>query len=128
MHGRKLLLLTSFVVFSSLAAWSQTAQMVDRLRDPLSVRPMDRVALQVDDTRRVALRGSVHPLANPVNLVGDVLPGQAMAKIVLVLRPDLFQDAALQELIPRPAGPGIAVLPSMAHAAGFWRALWGLTE
>jgi subtilase family serine protease len=99
MRARKTFLLIIAVLLSSLAAWSQTAPNPDRLRDPLSAQPIDKVSAKIDNTLRVALSGNVCPLATPANVVGEVLPDQPMSKMVLVLRPDASQDKALEELI-----------------------------
>jgi subtilase family serine protease len=45
------------------------------------------------------LPGSRHPLAKPQNLIGTVAKDQPMERMVLVLRPDLAQEKALEELI-----------------------------
>ena len=99
MPARKTILLILAVLASSLTAWSQTPTTFDRLKDPLSAQPVDKVSEKIDDTLRVALPGNVHPLAIPQNDAGQVLPDQPMARMVLVLRPDASQDAALEELI-----------------------------
>jgi subtilase family serine protease len=67
--------------------------------DPLAVQPIDKVSAIIDNVQAVALTGNVYPLATSANMVGGVSPDQPIAKVVLVLRPDASQDAALEELI-----------------------------
>ena len=99
MRVRMTFLLTTAVLLSSLAAWSQTTPSLNRLIDPLAVEPIDKVSAKIDNVQRVPLSGNVYPLATSANMVGAVLPDQPMAKMVLVLRPDASQELALEELI-----------------------------
>jgi len=93
------LLLVSFLLLSSLACWPQTASNVERARNPLSVRPTNRVVGQIDDQQRVTLSGYRHPLAQPKYSVGEAPKEQRMERMILVLGPDSAQERALEELI-----------------------------
>ena len=64
-----------------------------------NIAPSDRIRTAISDADRVALAGSRHPLAKPVNSVGPVPRGQKMDRMILVLAPDSAQQAALEELI-----------------------------
>jgi pseudomonalisin len=90
---RAILTAACFVVCTSFG-FSQTAD-----QSPLSVRPVDRLMQNIDDTQLVTLGGSRHPLAKPQYARGPVLEDQSMSRMVLVLRADPSQDAALQELL-----------------------------
>ena len=99
MRVRLTCLLAIAVFLSSFAAWSQTLPNLNRLRDPLLVRPVDKVPAQINSTQRIALPHSVHPWAIPANMVGEAAPSQPMRRMVLVLRPDLSQEQDLEELL-----------------------------
>src|SRR6266568_3777732 len=59
----------------------------------------DRVLRTVDEQDRIILRGDVHPLARRDDEIGPVPPGYRMERMVLVLKPDSEQKAALDELL-----------------------------
>ena len=69
------------------------------LATPLSIRPVDRLTQKIDDTQLITLAGSRHPLAKPQYSRGPVPQDQNMSRMVLILRPDPAQDAALVELL-----------------------------
>jgi len=71
---------------------------------PLSVQPRDRVTQFVDDEQRVVLRGNLHPMARPEYESGVVAPDYRMKSMVMVLRPDVEQQKALDQL-PREVKP-----------------------
>ncbi len=66
---------------------------------PLSVQPRDRVTQFVDDEQRVVLRGNLHPMARPEYESGVVAPDYRMKSMVMVLRPDVEQQKALDQLV-----------------------------
>ena len=66
---------------------------------PLSVQPRDRVTQFVDDEQRVALRGNLHPMARAEYERGTVASDYRMKSMVMVLRPDVEQQKALDRLI-----------------------------
>ncbi len=99
MRIRNLTLLATALFLSALTAWPQTPFQQIKSADPLSVRPVDKVPAGIDNQQRVTLHGMVHPLATPGNLVGGLPSDQPMEHMVMVLRPDPSQDAALEELI-----------------------------
>ena len=77
------------VVCSSLQSFSQAAQ------DPLDVRPTERVFKPIDDNERVALTGNRHPMAIEEYSTGQLAPDERMEHMVLVLRGNAQQEAAL---------------------------------
>jgi len=100
MHFRKTALRSClFVVCLSLTAWLQTPPAVAQARNPLTVRPTDRVTARIDEGQRVTLAGHIHPLAKPQYAIGAAPQNQRMEHMVLVLRPDATQEAALEELL-----------------------------
>lgn len=106
MHIRKTSAFFLFIQLGlSLAAWPQNRPAA-QVRNPLSVRPVDRVAARVDETQRVKLSGHVHPLARPQYAIANSPQSQRMEHMLLVLRPDAAQDAALAELLRAQQEPG----------------------
>ena len=99
MYAKKVALLTLFTLCSSLALRPQTSPAQAPARDPLSVRPTDRVTLVVNDAQRIVLKNQHYPLATPANEIGAVPPTQRMDHLVLVLQPDATQETALAQLI-----------------------------
>ncbi len=65
----------------------------------LSAQPRDRITSSIDDERRIVLRGNRHPLATVANDIGMVSGDFRMERIILTLKPDAVQQAALEELI-----------------------------
>jgi len=100
------LLLVSFLLFSSLASWPQTASDVEQARNPPTVGPTNRIVGQIDEQQRVVLSGYRHPLAKSKYAVGDVPKDQGMKRMILVLHPDSGQEKALAELIRAQQDPG----------------------
>ena len=76
-----------------------SAQMFPDSRSPLTTQPMDRAAGPLDLSRRVALRGNVHPFAKAELDTGAAPAEQRMDRMILVLQPDGRQQAALEELL-----------------------------
>ena len=86
------------------AGWAQSNTQA-RL---LSVYPSNRLTAPIDDSRTVALDGSVYRLAKPQNDAGPLEPGHPMPGMTLALRRDGNQQAALDELtyaLADPASP-----------------------
>ena len=69
------------------------------------MRPMDRAAGPLDPGQRVALQGNVHPFARAEFDRGAAPAGQRMDRMILVLRPDAQQQAALEALIEAQQDP-----------------------
>jgi pseudomonalisin len=65
----------------------------------LPVQPRDRITSSIDDERRIVLGGNRHPLATAANDVGIVSGDFRMERIILTLKPDAGQQAALERLI-----------------------------
>jgi pseudomonalisin len=80
------------LVCSSIQSLSQAAQ------DPLDVRPTERVFKPIDDNERVTLTGNRHPLAIEEYSTGQMSPEKRMEHMVLVLRGNAEQEAALDLL------------------------------
>lgn len=96
--GKAVALVAGFMLLSSLLCWPQATPAQPNF-NVLAVRPVDRLPGKIDETRRIALKGSRHPLANSQNALGPVAPDQDLARMVLVLNPDAAQEAALEEFI-----------------------------
>src|SRR6202000_3026239 len=77
-------------------------------RQLLRTSPTARVTGSVDETRRFTLSGNLHPLARPENLLGDAPADFRMERMMLALRSDATQQAALDQLVAAqhdPASP-----------------------
>src|ERR1041385_5746457 len=74
------------------------AQVIER-RSPMLAFAKDRVVRPIDDSQRVVLQGNRHPLAQQSFRLKPVAPEFPMERIMLVLNPDLEQQAALDELV-----------------------------
>jgi pseudomonalisin len=74
----------------------------------LSVQPHDRITDYIDDERRIVLHGNRHPLATAAHDTGAVSDDYRMERMILTLKPDASQQAALELLIAAqndPASP-----------------------
>ena len=96
-RGKNLAVLL-FVVCSSLMIWSQT-ESSNSMRDLLSIRPADRISGPVANDRRVVLPRQTHPLAKAEYSIGKAATDLYMGHMMLVLRADPAQEAALEELL-----------------------------
>jgi sugar lactone lactonase YvrE len=75
---------------------------------PLAIRPTDRIRGIVDDQVTVVLSGNRHPRALPENDLGPVPKNFSMGRMILVLKSDPAQQAALDSLLAgqiNPASP-----------------------
>ena len=72
----------------------------------ISVFPHDRVVLPVEDTERVTLPGDAPPQALPAYETGTVEPGLRIDHILLLLKPDMVQQRALDALVQAQQDPG----------------------
>ncbi len=95
-----------FLVFFSPASWAQNMPNVMPGRDLLAVRPTDRITQPIDENRRAVLSGHLHPMARAENTTGYMPSEQRMEHMVLVLRANSEQEAALEELIEAQQDPG----------------------
>ena len=68
-------------------------------RSLMSVQPMDRATGPLDPQQRIVLQGNVHPLAKAGLDIGRAPGGQRMDRMILVLKPDGRQQAALEEFL-----------------------------
>lgn len=87
-------LLSFSVLFSQVSLHAQVAK---RLID--SASPVARVIGNVDESRRTVLSGNIHPLARQTNSLGAVSGNFRMERMMLALRPDPNQQAALDQLV-----------------------------
>jgi pseudomonalisin len=74
----------------------------------LLAQPYDRITSYIDDERTMVLRGNRHPLATAANDTGTVSDYYRMERMILTLKPDAAQQAALERLIAAqhdPASP-----------------------
>jgi hypothetical protein len=74
----------------------------------LSAQPRDRITGYMDDERTIVLRGNRHPLATAANDAGVVSDYYPMERMILALKPDAAQQAALEQLVTAqhdPASP-----------------------
>jgi uncharacterized repeat protein (TIGR01451 family) len=69
--------------------------------DPASTRPVARVVAHVDDAQRVVLGGHVAPAIRGAADLGRLSSETAMRHLIMVLRPSVEQDHALQILLDR---------------------------
>jgi len=99
MQTRKMLSVLLCVLGFSLIVWAQVPPSGDQVRDLLSIRPADRITSPVSNDQRVVLSGQHHPLARPEFSIDKAASHLYLGRMVLVLRADPAQDAALEELI-----------------------------
>ena len=81
-----LLLFSSLLVIENSTIWAQ-------------VQPQARITQAVDSTRSVSLEGNIHPMARAEFDRGAVDSGQAMSRILLLLKRSDAQEAALLTLM-----------------------------
>lgn len=74
-------------------------------KNPLAVRPQNRITRSIEDQERVALIGNRLPFARAANDIGAVSENQAMEKMVLVLQADPAQQQALELLLAQQRDP-----------------------
>ena len=98
MYSKKAALLAVFSL-CFLAMLSPTSTAVAQVKDPLNIRPVDRVTQVVNDAQTIVLWNQHYPLATPANQVGTVPPAQRMEHMVLVLQADASQESALAQLL-----------------------------
>ena len=89
-------LIQTFVLCAAVTAAAPFAARAQS--NPLAVVPADRVPVRIDNSSLIALPGNIHPLASPENDAGPVPPDYAMSHLVLVLKRDASQQAALENL------------------------------
>jgi subtilase family serine protease len=95
--GRGVLVGSSLLVLSCLQAGAQTTAAQSAAEQ--TKRVPARVIDTVDDTNRVALRGSVHPNARAEFDRGAVADAQPMTRIMLLFQRSAEQEAALRQLM-----------------------------
>jgi hypothetical protein len=89
--------LSSIVLAQVPASTDQPSH--DEMKDLLSIRPADRITAPIFNEQRVALPGQRHPMARAEFSIGGIAPDLYMGRMVLLLKPDAAQDAALDELL-----------------------------
>jgi trimeric autotransporter adhesin len=70
------------------------------------VRPVNRITAPIDESSRVTLRGTVHPLANAANDRGPAADDMQLQRVQLLLRRSPAQEASLEQLITSMHTPG----------------------
>ena len=70
--------------------------------------PPDRLTQPIQDSNRIVLQGTLHPLANATNDRGAVSDGMALNRMQVVLKRSDAQEAALKQLIGEMHSPGSA--------------------
>jgi subtilase family serine protease len=85
-----------------LSAQSLQAQAIT---NPLDVRSTDRINGPIDDRQRVVLQGQVHNLARSDLDRGAVPSDFAMKRMILAMRGDATQEAALDALVEAQRNP-----------------------
>lgn len=98
MQRQVLLLLTLFIVCLNAAAQNNR-------KNPFAVYPRDRIIRPIDDDRRVPLPGNLNPMARAEFRVGSVPSDFRMDRMMLVLKPDADQQAALDNLVAAQQDP-----------------------
>ncbi|MGB7585305.1 MAG: S53 family peptidase [Terriglobales bacterium] len=96
--SRRTVLLFVMLAFRLLRSDLALGQTADG-KSMFSVQPRDRITNSIDDERRIVLRGNRHPLATAANDIGEVSGGYRMERMILTLKPDAAQQAALDQLI-----------------------------
>ena len=76
---------------------SAEAQAIER-KSPLFAYAKDRVVRPIDDSQRILLPGNRYPLAQPEFRLKPVPQDFRMERMMLVLSPDVDQQAALDDL------------------------------
>ena len=74
--------------------------------NPPQSQPVSRIPEPINDNRRVVLKGSVHPLAQPKYDKGAVMPSMPVERMLLVLKRSAAQDKALAAAIKEMERPG----------------------
>ncbi len=91
----KPLLDTVRVISFAYVAFTLQAQVA--VRPP--VRPTQRILGKISEERRVTLSGNRHPLAQPRYFTEAASPGDRMERMILSLKADEAQEAALESLL-----------------------------
>ncbi len=98
------MLVTLSLLRPGLSAAAQTADD----QGVLSGQPSDRINDSIDDASTIVLHGNRHPLATTANDAGAVSDDYPMERMILTLKLDAAQQAALEQLIAAqhdPASP-----------------------
>ncbi|MGO9127778.1 MAG: protease pro-enzyme activation domain-containing protein [Terriglobales bacterium] len=104
---RRTVLLVMLVTLTLLRPVLVAAQTAEGQK-ALFAQPRDRITGYIDDERTIVLRGNRHPLATVANDTGIVSDYYRMERMILTLKPDATQQAALEMLIAAqhdPASP-----------------------
>ncbi len=84
------------------------ALMVSTASSAQLAAPSVRLVSPIDESQRVTLGGTVHPLANAKNDRGAAPDGMEISRLHLVLKRSPSQEAALRQLIAEQSAPGSA--------------------
>jgi hypothetical protein len=86
--------LSCVVLLATIASGELSAQ-----QDVVQPAAARRVTQAIDDSRRMALPGNVHPLARPEFDQGEAPADMALGRMLIVLKRSPEQEAALQRLL-----------------------------
>ncbi len=95
---RRAVLLAMLITLGLFRPAFLVAQTADDQGD-FPVQPHDRITRAIDDERRIVLSGNRHPLATAANDAGVVPDDYRMERMILTLKPDAAQRAALELLM-----------------------------
>lgn len=84
---------------------SSDARPISPSRDPLAVFPRDRISATIRDTDTVAIANHRHPRARPEDDAGAVPANLKMTRMILALKPEADQQAAMDELAAAQQSP-----------------------
>ncbi len=102
-----LLLSSIFLISTSASAPLHAQTSADAVQSALvSVTPHDRIGQPVEDNQRISLDGNTLPAALPAYETGSVDGGKRLDRMILVLKPDPVQQAALDALTAAQQDPG----------------------
>ena len=113
------LLCSAAVVFALAAAILPAVSAAAQGRIPNGIP--DRITAAVSSSRMAAIPGSVSPRALQATDLGPLPADTVLSGMSLRFTPSAAQQAAIDQLLARPAGPRIAALPPVAHAAAVRR-------
>ncbi len=89
------------VLFSVTLSEPSSAQLSTAQKNPVAQASVaiPRLVMAVDENKRVALSGNIHPLATPAHDMGIAPDSLALSRIILVLRRSPEQEQALAQLM-----------------------------
>jgi subtilase family serine protease len=101
-------LFASFCAIVTLTSLSSVQALGQNPAAPEQVTVASRVTQPIDESARVALKGTVHPLANAANDRGEAPESLPLGRIHMVLQRSDSQEKALRQLLQDMHMPGSA--------------------